>query len=118
MDCLTERTPEESHLRENFRLACRCKIVSDSGSVRCHTMRRGDLRIERHAFQLPSSGQKPKLDPAVTRDHDRVLLDGEEIARTTGPIHGLAMDLGTTTRFGVRFWTALIPTFMWCHNLL
>ena len=33
----------------------------------------------------------------MTRDGDRVLLDGEEIARTTGPIHGIAMDLGTTT---------------------
>jgi uncharacterized 2Fe-2S/4Fe-4S cluster protein (DUF4445 family) len=38
-----------------------------------------------------------KPDPAVTRDGDRILLDGEEIDRSTGPIHGLAMDLGTTT---------------------
>ena len=28
---------------------------------------------------------------------DRIFLDGEEIARSTAPIHGLAMDLGTTT---------------------
>jgi uncharacterized 2Fe-2S/4Fe-4S cluster protein (DUF4445 family) len=97
MDCLSERTPEETHLRENFRLSCRAKIVKESGVIRCHTMRRGEMRIERHAFQLPSSGRKLKLDPAVTRDGDRVLLDGEEIARTTGPIHGIAMDLGTTT---------------------
>ena len=33
----------------------------------------------------------------MTRDGDRILLDGEEIARSTAPIHGLAMDLGTTT---------------------
>ncbi len=33
----------------------------------------------------------------VIRDGDRILLDGEEIARSTAPIHGLAMDLGTTT---------------------
>jgi uncharacterized 2Fe-2S/4Fe-4S cluster protein (DUF4445 family) len=97
MECLSDRTPEESHLRENFRLSCRCKIVEDSGVVRCHTMRRGAMRIERQAFQLPTSAQKPKLDPAVTRDGDRVLLDGQEIDRTMGPIHGLAMDLGTTT---------------------
>jgi uncharacterized 2Fe-2S/4Fe-4S cluster protein (DUF4445 family) len=97
MECLSERTPEESHLRENFRLSCRCKIVKDAGVVRCHTMRRGDMKIERHAFQLPASAQNLKLDPAVTRDGDRVLLDGEEIARSTGPIYGLAMDLGTTT---------------------
>ena len=38
-----------------------------------------------------------ELDPAVTRDGDRILIDGEEVERSTGPIHGIAMDLGTTT---------------------
>ncbi|MEO7300058.1 MAG: ASKHA domain-containing protein [Verrucomicrobiota bacterium] len=97
MDCLSERTKEESHLRANFRLSCRCNIIKDEGVVRCQTMRRGDMKIERHAFELPTSAKKLKLDPAVTRDGDRILLDGEEIARSTGPIHGIAMDLGTTT---------------------
>ncbi|HEX5400353.1 MAG TPA: ASKHA domain-containing protein [Verrucomicrobiae bacterium] len=97
MELLSPKTPEESHLKENFRLSCRCKIVSDSGVVRCHTMRRGEMRIERHALQLPAGAQKAELDPAVTRDGDRILLDGQEIARSTAPIHGLAMDLGTTT---------------------
>jgi uncharacterized 2Fe-2S/4Fe-4S cluster protein (DUF4445 family) len=60
-------------------------------------MRRGEMRIEHQAFQLPTSAQKLKLDPAVTRDGNRILLDGEEIARSAKPIHGLAMDLGTTT---------------------
>jgi uncharacterized 2Fe-2S/4Fe-4S cluster protein (DUF4445 family) len=55
------------------------------------------MRIERDALHLPAGHQKLKLEPAVTRDGDRILLDGEEIARSTGPIHGLAMDLGTTT---------------------
>jgi uncharacterized 2Fe-2S/4Fe-4S cluster protein (DUF4445 family) len=59
-------------------------------------MRRANLRIERHAFGLPL-GRKAALEPAVTRDSERVLIDGVEIARDTGPIHGLAMDLGTTT---------------------
>ena len=94
---LSRPVPEENHLRDNFRLSCCCKIVSDAGVVRCHTMRRGEMRIERHAFQLPAGAQKLKLDPAVTRDGDRILLDGQEIARSTAPIHGLAMDLGTTT---------------------
>ncbi len=97
MDCLSERLPAEKHLKGNFRLSCSCCIVKDTGIVRCHTMRRGEMRIERHALQLPTGGQKPKLDPAVTRSGDRILLDGEEIARSTAPIHGLAMDLGTTT---------------------
>src|ERR1041384_2512977 len=97
MDLLTPKTPEENHLKENFRLSCRCKIAATAGVVRCHTMRRGEMRIERQALHLPVHDQKLKLDPAVTRDGDRILLDGQEIARSTGPIYGLAMDLGTTT---------------------
>ncbi|MEO6035920.1 MAG: 2Fe-2S iron-sulfur cluster-binding protein, partial [Verrucomicrobiota bacterium] len=97
MDLLSSRTDEESHLRNHFRLSCRCKIVEAVGVVRCHTLRRGEMKIERHAFELPSSGKKMRLDPAVTRDGERILLDGEELARSVGPIHGIAMDLGTTT---------------------
>ena len=55
------------------------------------------MKIERHAFSLPTGTKAWQLDPAVTRDGDRILLDGKEIARSTAPIHGLAMDLGTTT---------------------
>lgn len=97
MDCLSARVPAEKHLEGDFRLSCSCRIVKDSGIVRCHTMRRGEMRIERDALHLPGGNQKLKLEPAVTRDGDRILLDGAEIARSTGPIHGLAMDLGTTT---------------------
>jgi uncharacterized 2Fe-2S/4Fe-4S cluster protein (DUF4445 family) len=60
-------------------------------------MRRGEMRIERHALELPLSHKSLTLDPAVTRGGSRILLDGEEIDRTDGPLHGLAMDLGTTT---------------------
>lgn len=97
MELLSERGPEEAHLRDRFRLSCRCALVAGSGVVRCHTMRRGEMRIESHSLELLGNRQKLKLDPAVTRDGDRVLLDGEEIDRRTGPIYGLAMDLGTTT---------------------
>jgi len=38
-----------------------------------------------------------EVDPAVTRAGDRVLIDGVEVDRATGPIYGIAMDLGTTT---------------------
>jgi uncharacterized 2Fe-2S/4Fe-4S cluster protein (DUF4445 family) len=38
-----------------------------------------------------------ELDPAVTRDGDRILIAGVEIERSNGPIYGIAMDLGTTT---------------------
>lgn len=97
MDCLSPPVAAEAHLKGNFRLSCCCSITSESGVVHCHTMRRGEMRIERHAFELPTGNRKWKLDPAVTRDGDRILLDGEEIDRSTGPIHGIAIDLGTTT---------------------
>jgi len=60
-------------------------------------MRRGRTRIERHALGLPGSNRRMEIDPAVTRDGDRIVRDGEEVDRSYGPIHGLAMDLGTTT---------------------
>ena len=97
MNLLSPKTPEENHLKENFRLACRCKVAADSGVIRCHTLRRGEMKIERHAFSLPTGTTAWHLEPTVTRDGDRILLDGREIARSTAPIHGLAMDLGTTT---------------------
>ena len=97
MECLSAPLQEERHLSGNFRLACCARIVRPAGVVRCHTMRRGTMRIEREAFQLPGQGQPLRLDPAVTRDGDSILLDGVEIDRGSGPLHGLALDLGTTT---------------------
>ncbi len=96
-ECLSPRAPEEKHLKGAFRLSCRARIAAAEGTVRCHTMRRGEMRIESRAFELPVQRQPWARDPAVTRDGDRILLDGEEIDRGTGPLHGLAIDLGTTT---------------------
>ena len=95
MERLSPRTVPEQHLSGPFRLSCQSFVVSDSGIVRCHTMRRGQMRIERHAFGLPY--QQVRLEPAVIRDGVRVLIDGVEVERSEGPLHGIAMDLGTTT---------------------
>src|ERR1043165_649836 len=97
LDLLSPRVAAEQHLKDPFRLSCSCQIVKDSGGVRCHTLRRGEMRIERHALHLPVPVHQWKLDPAVTRRGDRIFLDDEEIDQSSGPIHGLAMDLGTTT---------------------
>ena len=97
MDLLTPRTAPEGHLQGAFRLSCQTRIAVPAGEVTCHTMRRGRMRVERHAYGLPVSGRPAQLRPAVTRDGARVLLDGVEIDRYAGPLHGLAMDLGTTT---------------------
>ena len=97
MDLLSPKAPQEKHLKENFRLSCRAHIVKDSGVIRCHTMRRGEMKIEGHAFHLPVESRMLTIDPCVTRSGDKVFLDGKEIDCTDGPIHGLALDLGTTT---------------------
>lgn len=94
---LSPPTAAEAHLRPPFRLSCQSRIVGDGGTIHCHTMRRGRMRIERRALGSAPGGPHLDLDPAVTRDGDRILIDGEEIARSSAPIHGLAMDLGTTT---------------------
>src|SRR5262249_35812750 len=94
-------TEFEWHLdvRARFRLSCQCRIAADAGEVECHTMRRGQMRIERRALHLPVSHTTTTLDPAVVRDGDRIVdtATGQEIAHAAGPIHGLAIDLGTTT---------------------
>ena len=97
LECLTPPVPAEQHLQGNYRLSCCARVARDSGVIRCHTMRRGAMRIERQALALPTRGRDGKPDAAVTRDGDRILLDGAEIARGAGPLHGLAVDIGTTT---------------------
>jgi uncharacterized 2Fe-2S/4Fe-4S cluster protein (DUF4445 family) len=97
MELLTPRTEHEEHLQDRFRLSCRAQVLPGDGQIRCHTMRRGAMRIERHAYELPLSHQKIVPDAAVTRDGDRILIDGREIDRRDGPLHGIAIDLGTTT---------------------
>jgi uncharacterized 2Fe-2S/4Fe-4S cluster protein (DUF4445 family) len=97
MSALSAIAEPERHLKGNFRLSCQTHVTAAEGHVRCHTMRRGHMIIERHSFGLPISNRELKLDPAVTRDGDRILIDGVEVERSAGPILGIAMDLGTTT---------------------
>jgi uncharacterized 2Fe-2S/4Fe-4S cluster protein (DUF4445 family) len=75
-ELLSPRTPEEEHLEGRFRLACRTRIVGD-GVVRCHTMRRGSMRVVDDATDLPDA--EHRLDPRVREGY------------------GIALDLGTTT---------------------
>ncbi len=97
MECLSQPTSKEEHLKDNFRLSCQTNIISGSGVVKCNTMRRGKMRIESKSFLLPSTHKNLELEPAVTRAGDKIFLDGKEIDRSVSPIYGIAMDLGTTT---------------------
>ena len=96
-ELLSAPADAERHLKGNFRLSCQTFVTGAKGHIRCHTMRRGQMRIERHALGLPGGARKFELDPAVTRAGDRILIDEIEIDRSAGPIHGIALDLGTTT---------------------
>ena len=77
MELLSPRTASESHLSGVFRLSCQTSVAANEGTVRCHTMRRGHMRIERRAFGLPE--RELAIDCAADATY------------------GLAMDLGTTT---------------------
>jgi uncharacterized 2Fe-2S/4Fe-4S cluster protein (DUF4445 family) len=93
-ELLNPLAPQESHLGGKFRLACRTTLDAP-GEVRCHTLKRGTLRIETETHGL--SGLNEVLDSAVTRVGSHVLLDGEIISDSAAPIHGIAIDIGTTT---------------------
>ena len=94
---LTAPSEEEQHLREGFRLSCRATLNAGPGVVRCHTLRRGAMRIARGGEGLEDIPGASRWDPAVTRVGDQVCLDGKPVAASSGPIFGIAMDIGTTT---------------------
>jgi uncharacterized 2Fe-2S/4Fe-4S cluster protein (DUF4445 family) len=79
MDCLAPPTDFEKHLKPPFRLSCQALVRAREGDIRCHTMRRGHMRIEAQADGLPGC-----IPPANHR------------SPSSFP-YGLAMDLGTTT---------------------
>jgi uncharacterized 2Fe-2S/4Fe-4S cluster protein (DUF4445 family) len=76
-ELLSPRTERERHLSGAFRLSCRTEIVGE-GEVRCHTMRRGRMQIERGPLaHTRGSGTEPRPSGS-------------------GP-YGIAADIGTTT---------------------
>ncbi len=97
MELLVPRTDEEAHLRGDYRLACRAQLQTEAGEVRCRPLRRGEVQIIDAGAGLPALREQVPLDPAVSRDGEIVLLDGVPIDRTRGALHGLAIDVGTTT---------------------
>jgi len=96
-ELLSPLAPEEQHLRDRFRLSCRAQVAEGAGTIRCHTLRRGKMRIEREAFELNDIPGPTPFDPAVTRSGDWVLLDGQRLTQAASPLLGLAVDVGTTT---------------------
>src|SRR6187551_4015604 len=53
MELLSEPTEFEKHLdvrSSRFRLSCQTRVARDEGEIAYHTMRRGQMRIERTAL--------------------------------------------------------------------
>src|ERR1700744_5638307 len=48
-ELLSPMTEAEQHLTGRFRLSCQTFVTGPNGHIRCHTMRRAQMRIERHA---------------------------------------------------------------------
>jgi len=98
-ELLSEPTSFESHLTDNFRLACQCHIKAKEGIVKCNTLQRGSLKIETGASKKSFLNHLNSLNPAITRIEHDVFLEGKKIATVENSknIYGLAIDLGTTT---------------------
>ena len=81
-DALSPSTPEEQHLRGRFRLSCRTTIEGDA-HVRCHTMRRGQMRIERRGVVVELV-EEHAAGPCVVDADVELAATGLVPARTRG----------------------------------
>ena len=97
-DTLSPPSPEEAFLERQsdeedqvFRLACQAKLLGDDAVVEIETFKR--------KLDIATSG-RPALDvfdPWIRREGESVLCDAERLADHAGAIHGVAIDVGTTT---------------------
>ena len=88
MELLAPPTAHERHLQGALPpvvpVPRRCRRAAQ---VECHTMRRGHMRIERQALNLPASRATMPLDPAVDarRRPDRRSTSGRDLRRVERP---------------------------------
>lgn len=74
-----------------YRLACQARIIRGDAVVEVETFKRR-LEIATDGRPAPDG-----FDPWVYRGDGHVFCDGLKLARHTGPIYGIALDIGTTT---------------------
>ena len=97
-ELLTARSKEELDLPSGVRLACRSRLAAATGAVHIRSLRRGTLAIEEAVQHLPKSAHHLRpLDPAVYRQDGKLHLGDLVVADPGGPLHGVAVDVGTTT---------------------
>jgi uncharacterized 2Fe-2S/4Fe-4S cluster protein (DUF4445 family) len=96
-EALSAPGPEESFLRDGYRLACRAVVERDDADIEFSVLRRR-LRIF-----MPPEGPPLELEPAasVVDGRVRLLSDGgvatDDLGEPVGRLLGLALDVGTTT---------------------
>jgi len=74
-----------------YRLACQARLIRSDAIVEVETFkRRLEIAAEGRAVSDP-------LDPWVRREGEYVCCDGHRLARYEGTVHGVAIDVGTTT---------------------
>ncbi|MBN1491841.1 MAG: DUF4445 domain-containing protein [Phycisphaerae bacterium] len=97
-EALTPCSKEEAFLQPQadsesavFRLACQARIMTSDAVIVVETFKRR-LEIAVSGREAPHGH-----DPWIERSGDAVTCDGERLAHHTGPIYGVAIDVGTTT---------------------
>jgi uncharacterized 2Fe-2S/4Fe-4S cluster protein (DUF4445 family) len=91
---LSAPTEAESFLRPPFRLACQAELADADADIRFAVVRRRLQIVEPEPYT-----RSGPLEPMVY-ERDGVILWGDEPiapARTGGRLHGIALDVGTTT---------------------
>ncbi len=91
MSALSERTPAERFLSGEYRLACQAVVERDDVPLVVETLKRKPKILTTH------STISADLKPLTERRGDGVFRDNEKIDSYDGAIHGLAIDVGTTT---------------------
>jgi uncharacterized 2Fe-2S/4Fe-4S cluster protein (DUF4445 family) len=91
MEALSAPTEAEAFLRDNYRLACQAAVTDVAADIEFAVLRR-QPRILTHSVR-----REVDPDPMTERRGDDVYHDGRRIDSYRGSIHGLAIDVGTTT---------------------
>lgn len=89
---LSAPSEAESFLGEPFRLACQAEVDPPEAAV--------DFEVVRRRLRIVTPPPEPRvtpIDPQVRAEEGVVRWGGEEIERVRGGVHGIALDVGTTT---------------------
>ena len=90
---LSKKTEAERNFisDDGHRLACQAKIVNIDEPVYVQVPRRVYCILESSDFR------EVPVEPLVRKEGERVFYESEDVGEYTGEVHGIAIDIGTTT---------------------